>query len=386
MPSFLARLYAFKFFDSFILIFPLYAVMFVDAGLTPVQISAALIAWSATAFCLQIPSGVLADRWPRKHVLAMAQVARAAGFAVWLVWPHFWGFLIGLVLWGIKSACTSGAFEALLYDELKAKGREGDYTRIYGRARAVQAFAVVLAALGAAALARLGYSLELYASVAACAVATMAALSLPPADPARAAGDPGYLTHLRQGLSLSVREPVVLSILTFSAIVLALGGALEEFWPIFGIKVGLSRPLIALFVGSQNGVEMLASLLAHRVSRLATRWIYGLFTLGGALLAVAAGVFSPPAMILLALYSGLLKMIDVVFEGRLQHAIPSDRRATIGSVKGFAGEVGVTGLYLAFGPLAQATSYQVAFGACGVAGVLIGLIYLGRARGRGFAR
>jgi MFS family permease len=386
MPSFLARLYAFKFFDSFILIFPLYAVMFVDAGLTPVQISAALIAWSATAFCLQIPSGVLADRWPRKHVLAMAQVARAAGFAVWLVWPHFWGFLIGLVLWGIKSACTSGAFEALLYDELKAKDREGDYTRIYGRSRAVQAFAVVLAALGAAALARLGYSLELDASVAACVVATAAALSLPPADPARPAGDPGYLTHLRQGLSLSVREPVVLSILTFSAIVLALGGALEEFWPIFGIKVGLSRPLIALFVGSQNGVEMLASLLAHRVSRLATRWIYGLFTLGGALLAVAAGVFSPPAMILLALYSGLLKMIDVVFEGRLQHAIPSDRRATIGSVKGFAGEVGVTGLYLAFGPLAQATSYQVAFGACGVAGVLIGLIYLGRARGRGFAR
>jgi MFS family permease len=386
MPSFLARLYAFKFFDSFILIFPLYAVMFVDAGLTPVQISAALIAWSATAFCLQIPSGVLADRWPRKHVLAMAQVARAAGFAVWLVWPHFWGFLIGLVLWGIKSACTSGAFEALLYDELKAKDREGDYTRIYGRSRAVQAFAVVLAALGAAALARLGYSLELDASVAACVVATAAALSLPPADPARPAGDPGYLTHLRQGLSLSVREPMVLSILTFSAIVLALGGALEEFWPIFGIKVGLSRPLIALFVGSQNGVEMLASLLAHRVSRLATRWIYGLFTLGGALLAVAAGVFSPPAMILLALYSGLLKMIDVVFEGRLQHAIPSDRRATIGSVKGFAGEVGVTGLYLAFGPLAQATSYQVAFGACGVAGVLIGLIYLGRARGRGFAR
>ena len=90
-------------------------------------------------------------------------------------------FLIGLVLWGIKSACTSGAFEALLYDELKAKDREGDYTRIYGRSRAVQAFAVVLAALGAAALARLGYSLELDASVAACVVATAAALSLPPA-------------------------------------------------------------------------------------------------------------------------------------------------------------------------------------------------------------
>lgn len=134
--------------------------------------------------------------------------------------------------------------------------------------------------------------------------------------------------------------------------------------------------MIAVFVGAQNGIEMLASLAAHRVARLSTRRIYGLFTLGGVTLVAAAGLFSAPAMILLALYSGLFKLIDVVFEGRLQHAIPSDRRATIGSVKGFAGEVGVTGLYVAFGPLAQATSYQIAFLVCGAVGVAIGLGYL----------
>jgi hypothetical protein len=286
------------------------------------------------------------------------------------------------VLWGVKSAFTSGTFEALLYDELKAQARADDYTRIYGRARAIQAAGVVLAALGAAAVARHGYRLELAASLASIGVAVIAALSLPPADRARMASEHDYLTHLRLGLSLSVREPVVLRILVFAAIVLALGGALEEFWPIFGIKVGLSRPLIALFVGGQSAVEMAASLIAHRVSRLASRWIYGLFTLSGAMLLGAAGLFSPPAMILLALYSGLLKMIDVVFEGRLQQAIPSDRRATIGSVKGFAGQIGVTGLYLGFGPLAQATSYRMAFGACGAAGLAIGLTYLASARGR----
>src|SRR5665213_3417963 len=133
MTRFLTRLYAFKFFDAFILIVPLYAVMFVDAGLTPVQISLVLIAWSTTAFVLQIPSGVIADRWSRRHILALAQLARAAGFVTWLLYPHFWGFLAGLVLWGIKSTFTTGTFEALLYDELKAQGSAHDYTRIYGR-------------------------------------------------------------------------------------------------------------------------------------------------------------------------------------------------------------------------------------------------------------
>ncbi|HEX4196187.1 MAG TPA: MFS transporter [Caulobacteraceae bacterium] len=380
MTRFLASLYAFKFFDSFILIFPLYAAMFVDAGLSPVQISIVLIAWSVTAFVLQIPSGVLADRWPRRAVLIAAQLAWGAGFAVWLAWPHFWGFLAGLVLWGIKSALTSGTFEALLYDELKAKGRAEDYTRIYGRTRAVQAFAVVLAALGAAATARYGYRLELAASLASIALAVASALSLPAAARARVAGDRDYLLHLRQGLELSLREPVVLSILIFGAIVVALGGGIEEFWPIFGIKVGLTRTVIAVFVGVQNGAGMLASLVAHRIARLSTRRLYGLFTLAGLMLAAAAGLFSAPAMLLLIAYSGLLKMIEVVFEGRLQHAIPSDRRATIGSVKGFAGEVGVTGLYLLFGPVAQAISYRAAFLACGGAGVVIGLGYLAMAR------
>ncbi|HZC15284.1 MAG TPA: MFS transporter [Caulobacteraceae bacterium] len=386
MTSFLARLYAFKFSDSFILIFPLYAAMFVDAGLSPVQISIVLIAWSVTAFVLQIPSGIIADRWSRRLLLVLAQIAWGAGFVVWLIWPHFWGFLIGLVLWGIKSAFTSGTFEALLYDELKAQGRADDYTRVYGRTRAVQAFATVLAALGAALLARYGYRLELLASLASIALAIAAAASLPPADRAKAAGEQDYLAHLRAGLALSLREPVVLRILVFGAIVLSLGGGLEEFWPIFGIKVGLARPAIAVFVGAQNGVEMLASLLAHRIARLSTRRLYGLFTLGGLMLAAAAGLFSAPAMILLVLYSGVLKMIDVVFEGRLQHAIPSDRRATIGSVKSFAGEVGVTGLYLGFGPLAQTTSYQVAFLGCGGVGIVIGLLYLAMARRRSIPR
>src|SRR5271154_5456515 len=106
------------------------------AGLKPVEITVCLTAWSVTSFVLQVPSGVIADRWSRRQILAWAQLVRGVGFAVWMVWPHFWGFFVGLQLWGIKSAFTSGTFEALLYDELKARGRAQDYTRIFGRTRA----------------------------------------------------------------------------------------------------------------------------------------------------------------------------------------------------------------------------------------------------------
>src|SRR5437764_4146317 len=110
MTGFLARIYAFKLFDSLILIFPLYAVMFVDAGLTAFQIALILTAWSATTFVLQAPAGAVADMAPRKLILASAQLMRAGCFVVWWIWPTFWGFGAGLVLWGIKSSFTNGIF------------------------------------------------------------------------------------------------------------------------------------------------------------------------------------------------------------------------------------------------------------------------------------
>lgn len=380
MSSFLARIYAFNFFDRFILIFPFYTVMFVDAGLKPVDITVSLTAWSVTSFLLQVPSGVIADRWSRRQILAWAQLARGVGFAVWLVYPHFWGFFAGLQLWGIKSAFTSGTYEALLYDELKLRGMAPEYTRIFGRTRAVQSGGVLLAALGAAVVVRFGYAATLTASLVSVALAAATALSLPAAPPAASASEHGYLAHLRLGLAASFRDPTVLSVLAFSAIVLSLGAALEEFWPIFGAKVGLTRPVIAVFVGGQNAIEMIVSLLAYRLSGLPTRGFYLLFAVSGLVLLAAGGLFTPPAMLLLAAYSGLMKLVAVVFEGQLQHLIPSGQRATVSSVKSFLVQIGVTALYLSFGPLAEWASYQVAFMACGIVGLVIGLIYLAHSR------
>ena len=383
MRRFLAAIYAFKIFDSFILIFPLYAVMFVDAGMSPVEISIVLMVWSLVTFVMQVPAGVLADRWPRRYVLAAAQATLAACFIVWWLDPHFWGFLIGLALWGLKSALTGGTFEALLYDELKAAGRAMEYPRFYGRCRAIQAGATVAASVGAAAMARLGYGVALEASIAAVAVSAATVLTLPPAARALATTDRDYLAHLRQGLRFALTDRSVLGILAFSAAVVALGATLEEFWPIFGAKVGLSRAWIALFVAGQQTIEATASLLAHRLSGVGRSWFHSLFGLCGAALIGAALAFSAPAMAVLALYSGAMRLIDVSFEGRLQHAIPSDNRATIGSVKSFAAQIGIWALYLTMGPLAQATSYRMAFVACGAAGLAIGVALLvGSARVR----
>jgi len=109
MTSFLARLYAFKFFDSFILIVPLYAVMFVDAGLR--------LCRSRRPDRLVGDRLHLADSLRRhrrslvgRHILALAQLARA-GVRGLAALPTLLGVSGRPGALGIKSAFTSGTFE-----------------------------------------------------------------------------------------------------------------------------------------------------------------------------------------------------------------------------------------------------------------------------------
>jgi MFS family permease len=378
MRRFLATVYAFKFFDAFILIYPLYAVMFVDAGMTAGEVGAALAVWSVTAFTVQAPAGVWADRWSRRAILSIAQLLRLAGFAIWLVYPHFWGFIAGFVLWGLKSGLTGGCFEALIYDELKAAGREDDYTRVAGRAEATQFVGILAASLAAAPVAPLGYGVLLAASLVACAIAAAAPWAFPSAPHNAVAGDVHYLDHLKLGLRQAVRTPLLLGLIVFLAVTLALGGALDEFWSIFASRAGLNHSEVALFIGAMSAGQAAASFLAHRTRRLASGWFYALFAFNGVLLAIAAALFRPAAVVLLIAFSGGFKVIDIVFEGRLQDALPSETRATIASVKGFVVELAVTFLYLGFGPLAQLTSYRTAFLTTGALIGVVGLALLAR--------
>lgn len=46
--------------------YPLYALLFLDTGLSPAEVSLLFAVWSVTALVTEVPAGVLADRWSRR--------------------------------------------------------------------------------------------------------------------------------------------------------------------------------------------------------------------------------------------------------------------------------------------------------------------------------
>src|SRR3954447_4353813 len=136
--------------------YPLYALLFLDTGLSDAQISVLFGIWSVTGFLAEVPSGALADRWSRRGVVVLASVLQAAAFALWTAAPELWAFAAGFVVWGVGGALVSGASEALVYDGLTEVGAEDSYVRVNGWMTATELLVQVPTAFAAAGLFAVG--------------------------------------------------------------------------------------------------------------------------------------------------------------------------------------------------------------------------------------
>ncbi|CCH34662.1 MFS transporter [Actinosynnema sp. NPDC047251] len=321
-------------------IYPLYALLFADNGMSDGQISALFAIWSTVAVVAEIPFGALADRFSRRWSLVAAGGLQAAGYALWTAVPGFWSYAAGFVLWGLGGALVSGAMEALLHDALTAVGAGEEFGRLLGRVTAVGLLAQIPAALAATALFSTGgYALVGWVSVATCAGAGLLATRLPETP----RGEPeSYLATLRSGLVETAAVPAVRRAVLVVALLLGVD-ALEEYFPLLARDWDVPAALVPLAVlaiplaGAAG-----AALNATRVPLVVSLALSALL-LGG------AGLLHHPAgLALVALSYGLYRMVLVVAETRLQERITGSARATVTSVAGLGSEVAAYGVYAAW--------------------------------------
>ena len=129
----------FRVFFSARFYYPVYALMFLDYGLTLEQFGILNGIWAATIVLLEVPSGALADTIGRKNLLVLTGVLMVLEMGLLLAAPINGGalmfslFLINRVLSGAAEAAASGADEALTYDSLKAAGQEDRWGQVLER-------------------------------------------------------------------------------------------------------------------------------------------------------------------------------------------------------------------------------------------------------------
>jgi hypothetical protein len=340
-------------------LYPLYALLFVDTGLSDADISVLFVIWSGVGMLAEVPAGALADRFSRRHAVVAAGVAQALGYVLWTALPGFAGFACGFVLWGLGGALASGAFEALVYDGLVAANEPGRYAWLLGRIRAAELLAQLPTAAAASLLFAVGgYPLVGWVSVGTCLVAAALALRLPEPAAGSADGDDlGYVATLRAGFAEAAVRPAVRRVVVAVAL---LGGldAFEEYFSLLLSKWGVPVvvvPVAALAIPVAGAV---GAALGGRHGRARAALLGSALGFGVVVLAAAGWWHRPAGVLGIAVFYGLYRFVLLVADARLQDRISDRTRATVTSVAELGTELTCLLVYAAWG-LDQVTGVAI---------------------------
>ena len=343
------RMLVWALLGDFVALYPLYALLFADTGLSDAEISGLFALWSAVGIAAEVPSGAAADRFGRRNALVAGPLLAAAAFATWTLFPGLVGFGAGFVLWGLGSALSSGAQEALLHDGLAAVDAAEHYVRVQGWVTATGLVAQLPAAAAAAALFSAGgYVAAGWASVAACLATAAVATRLPDLRADREDDDePGYLATLRAGLDEVATRPAVRGAVLAFGLLFGLD-AYEEYFPLIARDLRVDTALVPIALLVIPLVGAVGAALGGRAEQLSAGGLAAVLGAGAAVLAVAGHVAHPAALTGVAVFYGLYRMVLVVVDARLQERIAGPARATVTSVANVVAELPAFAVYAAW--------------------------------------
>ena len=241
----LRPVYVAAFLQNVALWVPIEKLFMTDIGFDNGSVAVMAAAYAAVVPLLEVPSGILADRWSRRGVVLLAQAALIVSVVVGGLSPNVGTYIVAALFLGVFFAMQSGTFESIAYDTvLEETGDSAMFERTIGRIRFVESVGLVVSALAGGLLAEvLPLRATYFITVPFIVVAGVALLGFreprlhrdEDAEPLRQQVAATYRALLDRG---AVRPIVALLVLT--ALLLQ---AMLEFGPLWLVALGVSAGL-----------------------------------------------------------------------------------------------------------------------------------------------
>lgn len=280
---------------------------------------------------LQTPMGALADRIGRRRVMGAAGIMYTVTILGFGFVANYSMLFFDYVIWAFAQSMQTGADQALVYDSLRAAGREGEFPRVIGRSFSIQLSAgLASVVLGGFAAEWLGMSFVVKVSAVAPAAAFVVAMTMREAiyaaGPARA-----FWRGLGEGLGFAWRHAEVrYTLLIGSVLLTATFGPVVLVQP-FLIHYDVSTALFGVYQAPLRLVAVVSALLAMRAAmRLGVPMLLNI-----ACVVILAGyvglggVASLSAFAFFVLPSIAQGLTRPTIDTYLNHRIPSAQRATV---------------------------------------------------------
>lgn len=379
----LLPLYVAIFLQSFVFWYTIEKLFMRGIGFDDAGVGLMIAMYSAVILLVETPSGILADRWSRKGVLAIGSGLLLISTFINGISHHPSTYLVGSICWGAFFAMYSGTYESIVYDTVYEEASSSrSFEKFFGRVRLSESLALVISSLlGGLLASQFGLRFNYYATLPFVGLSLVAiAFFREPQLHKKAVLDP-IIKHTATTLRAVTRQRTllpILAVLILTSVIMYLTFEFNQVW-----VIALAAPLYAF--GPANAL-MLSSLGIGGFLVNVIRLHRFIVTLGCTLLMVSMSlllVFSR-LLILTVLAQTILVILVVAFSvifNRLLHDTLSPHvRAGAASAVSTFGRLIIIPLALLFGYISRQDSiFQASWVLVGIT-VLSCLIILNVAR------
>jgi MFS family permease len=305
-----------------------------EIGFDAASIGLMAAAYAAIVPMLEVPSGILADRWSRRGVLIAASAALAGCALIGGLSHDVPTYILSALALGVFFALNSGTVDSIIYDTVLAEtGDSAAYEHHIGRNRLANSAALVASALFGGVVAEIADTRITYLlTVPVVALSILALLRFSEPQLHRAAEPTTLRTHIGLTFRTLIRRGRLLPIITMSVLTALVLQVLIEFGPLWLVAMAAPAVLYGPYWAGLVSSFGLGGLLAGKLdlARPATAVAVGLLmTLSSVVLTNSGHVaIVTAAQVLLAL---LIVAASIHATHLLHDAVRSTVRAGVAS-------------------------------------------------------
>lgn len=253
---------------GFMLWVPVEKLFMTEIGFDAASIGVMAAAYAALVPLIEIPSGVLADRWSRRGVLVIAAVALALTSLIGGLSHNVPTYIGCALVLAVYFAMYSGTLDSIVYDTvLEEIGASEQFEQRIGRVRAVESAALVAGALAGGVLAELTSTrLTYFLTVPFAALGVFALLRFREPQLHKEQESLSLRTHVATTYRAMIRTKRLVPIILLAVLAGLLLSSIFEFGPLWLVAADAPPGLYGPYWAALMATLGLGGLLAGRIA------------------------------------------------------------------------------------------------------------------------
>lgn len=331
-PKIIVKYYLYQATATFGFFWPVFTIFLLDRGLSFTQIT--LLNSLSAAFIVigEVPTGYIGDRIGRRNSLIVSFILFSISIFGFIFAQSFLGFALLWIIWSFANTFRSGTGDAWLYDTLKDRMDESQYTRIRGRGGSVNMWVSAATMLTAGALYNVNPILPFLAGGVLLSLGIPVVLSFPQNTVDSEDNEESFtivdaLPLIRKRLS----EPPLRSFVLYIALFLGITSAIDEFiQPITVNAVGLPEVALGPLYAGFSVIAAVMSYYAGAIEdALTTRWAVVIIPLATSIVLLMPLLLPAVALPAFFIMKSSRTIISPIASGYINDYTESVGRATI---------------------------------------------------------